>query len=473
MISVFVSFGALFLSLAILSVGNGLLPTLVAVRAGLEGFSALDLGIMASAYFALFGVGCLVAVRIVRRVGHIRTFAVLASVVGATASLHALVVDPHVWMALRGIAGFCFAGLYVVIESWVNELSTNANRGRVLSIYRIVDLAAVTGGQFLLPLADPAGFPLFSIVTVLIALSLVPVGLTTGMQPGPVEVSRVRLWHFYRASPLGMVGCAAVGLTLGAFWGLGARVAADVGLDSTAIATFMASAVVGGAVLQLPVGRISDRLDRRTVLAATAGAAVLAGLGLAAVLWLELGAPAVFVAVGFFGGAGMPLYSLCVAHLNDNLGPMEFVEAGAALLTAYAIGAAIGPIGGAMLLARFGPASVFLFTAGVHLALVLFALYRMTRRAPVPAAEQAPFVAMPQDATPQVFALDPRGPELDQSDPVEPRDDAEPEPKPAGADIPDAASLPAAPASSDGGSDSDASSPGADADPPAPDVPPR
>lgn len=415
MVSVLVSFGALFASLAILSLGNGLLPTLIAVRASLEGFTAVQLGLIAAAYFASFGIGCLAAVPLVKRVGHIRSFAVLAAIVASAATAHALSVDAWSWLVFRAIGGLGFAGLYVVIESWVNELSSNENRGRVLSIYRIVDLAAMTGGQYLLPLADPAGFELFSVVTILIALSLVPVGLTKGVQPGPVAASRVRLLHFFKASPLGMVGCVMVGVTLGTFWGLAGKVAVDSGLDSTGVATFMASAIVGGAVLQLPIGRLSDYFDRRLVLTVASAFACLSGLVLAGVLYLGTGGWMLFAGVGFFGGLAMPLYSLCVAHMNDHLPATDFVEAGAALLVAYAIGAVLGPIAAGALLPRFGPASLFLFTAGGHALLVLYALYRMTRRAAVPAAAQASFVAA-ERSTPQVFMLDPRSEaNLDQS----------------------------------------------------------
>ncbi|MCR9220414.1 MAG: MFS transporter [Alphaproteobacteria bacterium] len=410
MITVFVSFGALFLSLAILSLGAGLMPTLIAVRAAIEGFSAGELGLIAAAYFACFGLGCLAAAPLVRRVGHIRSFAVLAATAAAAATGHALAVDPWAWVAFRAVAGLCFAGLYVVIESWINELSTNDNRGRVLSIYRIVDLGAVTAAQFLLPLADPAGFELFSIVTVLIALSLVPVGLTRGVQPGPVASSRVRLIHFFRASPLGMAGCVIVGVTLGAFWGLGARVAVDAGLGTTDVAAFMASAVVGGAVLQFPIGRLSDFFDRRRVLTATAAAAALASAALAAALQAGATGWLLLSAVGLFGGLAMPLYSLCVAHMNDHLAAGDFVEAGAALLAAYAIGAVAGPLAAGELLPRYGPASLFLLTAAALLALALYGLFRMTRRPPVPAADQAAFVPVEQ-TTPQVFVLDPRSEE--------------------------------------------------------------
>ena len=191
--------------------------------------------------------------------------------------------------------------------------------------------------------------------------------------------------------------------------------AVDAGLDSTGVATFMASAIVGGAVLQLPIGRLSDFFDRRLVLTVTSILASVSGIVLAGVLYIESGGWMLFAAVGFFGGLSMPLYSLCVAHMNDHLPSTDFVEAGAALLVAYAIGAVLGPIAAGALLPRFGPASLFLFTAGGHALLVLYALYRMTRRAPVPAAEQASFVAA-ERSTPQVFVLDPRSDaDLDQS----------------------------------------------------------
>lgn len=427
--SVLVSFGALLASLAILSLGNGLQGTLLGVRANLEGFAAAEIGAIASAYFVFFTLGCLAAVPLVKRVGHIRAFAVLATTVSSAALAHALIVQPQAWLLFRGIAGFCLAGLYVVIESWFNELCTNDVRGRVLSIYRMVDLSAVTAGQFLLTAADPAGFPLFCLVSIAIALSLVPVGLTTAVQPGPVQSGRVRLLRFCRASPLGLGACALLGAGLGSFWGFGPVVAAQSGLDTTGIALFMSATVVGGAVFQMPIGRLSDRFDRRTVLTFTALAAVAASV--AVFTTLSIGGPALFIVLALFGGTTMPIYSLAVAHLNDRLEPSEFVEAGAAILVAYGIGAGIGPFAAAALIDRFGSPFLFLWVATTSSGIALIAVIRMGQRAAPPAEDQSAFVDIPMDATLQSFALDPRSDvDLEANAETTPPDDGPPEPRP-------------------------------------------
>ena len=257
---------ALLLAVAILFLGNGLQGVLLPVRATLEAFATTSIGLIASAYSAGFVVGCLWMPYIVRRVGHIRTFAVCAAIAASIVLLMALAVHPLVWIPLRALSGVCFAGLFMVIESWLNERATSVNRGQVLAVYMVVNLTAVTVGQMMLPLGDPAGFSLFALTAMAIALALVPVGLTTSSAPQPLREVRLRLGRLYAMSPVGVVGGFFVGLANGAFGGLGVVFAEDVGLSITGIALFMSAALVGGALAQLPLGRFSDRIDRRKVI---------------------------------------------------------------------------------------------------------------------------------------------------------------------------------------------------------------
>ena len=418
---------ALLLAVAILFLGNGLQGVLLPVRATLEAFATTSIGLIASAYSAGFMVGCLWMPYIVRRVGHIRTFAVCAAIAASIVLLMALAVHPLVWIPLRALSGVCFAGLFMVIESWLNERATSVNRGQVLAVYMVINLSAVTVGQMMLPLGDPAGFSLFALTAMAIALALVPVGLTTSSAPQPLREVHLRLRRLYAMSPVGVVGGFFVGLANGAFGGLGVVFAEEVGLSITGIALFMSASLVGGALAQLPLGRFSDRTDRRKVIIGVCAFAALMG-GLLALLGearqsgqmlgIEVGseafAPWVLIAAAtLFGGAIYSQYSLCVAHTNDFVGREEFIEASSGLLLTWAIGASIGPLLGAVAIDLVGAAGLFAYTALAHAGFALFTLYRMAQRAAVPPAERAPYVAAgrPSRTTPVAVELDPRAPE--------------------------------------------------------------
>jgi MFS family permease len=417
---------ALLLGVAILFLGNGLQAVLLPVRATIEAFATTSIGLIASAYSAGFIVGCLSMPHIVRRVGHIRTFAVCAAIAASVVLLMVLVVSPPVWIALRALSGVCFAGLFMVIESWLNERATSANRGQILAVYMVINLTAVTAGQMILPLGDPAGFSLFALTAIAITLALVPVGLTTSSAPQPLREVRLRLPRLYAMSPVGVVGGFFVGLANGAFGGLGVVFAREVGLSITGIALFMSAALVGGALAQLPLGRLSDRTDRRKIIIAVGGFAALVGVLLALLgqsrqggqlLGIDLGIvvpPWVLIAAAtLFGGAIYSQYSLCVAHTNDYVGREEFVEASSGLLLTWAIGASIGPVLGAFAIDLVGAGGLFLYTALAHAGFVLFTVYRMTRRAAVPPEDRATDTAAgrPAPATPIALELDPRAPE--------------------------------------------------------------
>lgn len=399
---------ALLLSVGILLTGSGLQGTLLAVRGNLEGFPASMIGMMMSGYFAGFIAGCVLGPHIVRRVGHIRAFSVFAAIAASVFLLHALAVDPYVWTVLRAITGLCFAGLYMIIESWLNERSPNELRGSIISIYRIVDLTATTGGLLLLTLGDPQDYPLFCLGAILICLALVPVGLTRSSVPAPIGTVRIRLGRLYRLSPLGVVGCFGFGMVSGAFWGMGPIFAQAGGVPLSGVAYFMAAVMIGGAIAQWPVGWLSDRYDRRTILAGVVFLASLAGL----VLIGLYGMPQRFLlaASALFGALMIPVYSLCISHANDYMEPGDFVEASSGLLLLNGAGAVVGPLVASALMEATDARALFAFTALVHAAMGGFALYRMTRRPPKPADEQGDFIAVPR-STQAVFQLDPRAEE--------------------------------------------------------------
>jgi MFS family permease len=406
MIAAIGTIGALLLSAGILLIGNGLQGTLITVRAGLESFSEPQIGLLVSGYFAGYIAGSLFAPTLIMRAGHIRAFAAIAAIASATALFYALVLDPLVWIVLRVVMGFCICGLYMVIESWLNERTPSETRGRVFSLYRIIDLGSNMAGQLLLTVADPMGFPLFCFVSILICLSLVPVAMTRAITPPPLQGARIRLLKLYRTSPLGLAGSFAVGLANGAFWGLAPIFVQGAGHSVDTVAYFMSLTVLGGAVFQWPIGYASDRFDRRKVLILNTFVAV--GLGAAMAVFWSAPVPVLLGLALFYGGAIMPIYSLSVAHANDHVAATDFVEASGGLLLVFGVGATIGPYAASFAMQHLGGWALFAHTAAVHGLLGLFGLYRMTRRPSVPVAEQESFVSVPR-TSPAIVELDPRG----------------------------------------------------------------
>jgi MFS family permease len=401
---------ALLLSVFILLVGNGLQGTVLPIRANIEGFSAFSIGCIGGSYYLGFTPGCIAGPYAIRRVGHIRTFAALAAIAAASSMLHAMIVSPIPWYIFRGLTGVCLAGLYMIIESWLNERSTNENRGRLLSVYQSVNLTAITAGQFLLNAADPADFRLFGIITVLIALGLVPVALTTATAPQPIQQTRLRIGWLYGVSPVAVLGCLAVGVANGAFWSLAPVFARLNGLDVSQIAMFMAVAIVGGALMQFPLGRISDRLDRRRVIVAACLLAASSGLGMA---FLGSFSNIAMLGLAFlFGGFALPIYALSIAHANDLVQPEDRISVSGGLLLVFGLGAVVGPFIAAALMDAVGHQGLFWFTAAIHILTAAFACYRMTRRAVPPAEERDGFVNISM-SSPAVFRIDPRVPEQD------------------------------------------------------------
>ena len=405
MVRIFLALGSLFASSAILLAGGALQNTLVSIRANIEGFPLQAIGVVMAGYYAGFILGCLMTPEMVRRVGHIRVFAALAAIAAASSLIFAIEPSTWLWTGLRVVVGFSFAGLYMLIESWINERSTNANRGQVLAIYRIIDFAAMTVGQYLLLLADPAGFVLFSLVAVLIALAIVPVALTRIEHPSPPREAKLNLRRLWSVSPLAVAGCFAVGLTNGAFWSIGPIYVQQMGYGAAMVASFMSAAILAGAAAQYPLGLMSDVVDRRLILILAALGAAIAGAVLMATG--ALSEYAMLAGAATYGVFAMAIFGLAAAHANDHAEPEDFVAVSGGLLLVYGLGSVAGPLVSPWIMTSFGPSALFGYTGAMHAALVLFGIYRTIRRRNVPAAEQEDFVVA-RPTTPAVFEFDPR-----------------------------------------------------------------
>ena len=373
---------ALLLGIALIMLGNGLQNTLLGVRATLEGFGTATTGLVMTAYFAGFVAGSVIVPRLLANVGHVRVFAAVASLASGTALLHTVFVSPVSWGLIRIVTGFCFAGLYVVAESWINDAATNKTRGQLLSVYMIMVMGGMGCGQLLMNLSDPRGFELFVLVSVLISFALIPITLSVGRAPVFEAPEWVGTRALFRASPLGVAGAFLIGIAHSALFSMGPVYATRIGLAVDRLSFFIAAALFGGLILQWPIGWLSDRFDRRKVIVAVAwiaaGAAFGAGAGGVDSYALLIGSTALL------GGMSLPLYSLCGAHTNDHLTPRQIVAASATLVLIGGLGLTVGPLLAAVLMGLTGPAGLFWLLAVVHGCIGGYGLYRMVRRDPVP-----------------------------------------------------------------------------------------
>ncbi len=389
---------ALLLGMALMMIGNGLQASLVGLRATLEGFSTTTTGLIMSGFYVGFMLGSILTPLALGRVGHVRVFAALAALGSIAALVHAVFVEPVSWTLMRILTGTCFAGLYVVAESWLNDRATNETRGQLLSVYVVISLGGMGVGQLLLNVASVAGFELFILASVLLSVAVIPILLSAGPAPTFTASSGLGLRRLYGISPLGVIGTMGTGLANGVLIGMGAVYGNRVGFSAAQISLFMGLMFLGGVVLQWPIGRASDRFDRRRVITLVTFLASLAALGAIAVSGLsEIG---LFIFIALLGGLSLPLYSLCIAHANDHLEPSQMVAASAGLVLVMGIGASLGPLTAGAVMSAVGPNGYFWCLALVHGAIGLFALYRMTMRPAVPLDDQAPLVPMTSTASP-------------------------------------------------------------------------
>ncbi len=380
----------LLLGVIIILSGTGLLGTLLGVRGQLEGFSPTVLGLVMSGYFVGFVVGTRWIPRLIRQVGHIRVFATLASLASIATLLHGLYATPMLWFGLRLASGICVVGLYIAIESWLNERASNEERGSIFSAYMTTTLIGLGIGQVLLMAGSADNLELFALASVLLSLGLVPVAMTEVKEPPIVEADRLGLRKLYSISPLGVIACIFAGAGSGAFWGLGPVFASAIGLDKGGVAMFMSLTILGGIVMLWPVGRFSDGHERRKVLAWSCGLASLGALaaGLAVdhgFVWVMLG--------GFaYGCFAFSMYSLAAAHTIDHLDRSHVLEVTSTLQLLWAIGAITGPILAGIFMQRLGPETLMLFIAATALVPAVFARYRMAVSDSMPLADQNDYV---------------------------------------------------------------------------------
>ncbi len=373
--------GALLLSVAALLLGNGLLGTLLIVRAGHEGFSSGAISAMMSFYFAGFTAGALVLPRIIVSVGHVRTFAGFAALASMTTLLHVTFVEPIAWMSLRLATGFAYAGMILATESWLNAHAVQSTRGQLLSIFGVVSMGSWAVGQALLNIAAPASVTLFIVVSLLISAAVVPITLLPSHPPAEVEQESVALKDVVLVSPLAAVGVFLAGLAIGGFWGMGPNFAQRIGLDVGGISAFMAAVLGGTLALQWPLGWLSDRVSRNLAIACAALASAAAAIGVALAAGAPL--PLLLTAGALFGGFGIPIYSLCLAAANDDLPAGRRLGTARGLLLLNGVGTAAGPLIGGAAMNIVGPGGLFLCASVLLAILGVMALARGQPKRPL------------------------------------------------------------------------------------------
>ena len=386
----------LFLAMALIMLGNGLQGTLIGVRATLEGFPPAVTGFVMSGYFVGFLFGSTLTPKLMWQVGHVRVYAGLASLASTATLAHLIVINPFAWGFFRIITGFCLAGLYIVAESWLNGASTNANRGKLLSVYMLTFSLAMAGSQGLLRFDDPGGFKLFILASVLVSLAVVPISLTPTRAPAFEEPTGVPIRELFKAAPLGMTAAAVTGTSNGALLSGGPVYGLEAGMGAARVGLFIAVTLIGQLVFQWPLGALSDRISRRRViLGVTTMAAIAAGI---AVEVDPLGAPFLLIAL-VFGGMTYPMYSLSVSHVNDVVPEDKLVAASAATIMVNGLGAIAGPIVATSSLGLFGPSGFWIALLAVHGGLAFFAGYRVLRIRDLAIVRKGRFLPIPSRAT--------------------------------------------------------------------------
>ncbi len=377
MIKVLSGAWALLFGMMLLQVGNGMQGTLLGIRGEIEGFTTFEMSLVMSGYFVGFLFGSRMAPEMIRRVGHVRVFAALGSMISSVMLLYPTWTDPWAWGIARILIGFCFSGVYVTAESWLNNASSNENRGKALSLYMIVQMIGIVSAQALLIVADPGGFILFIIPSVLISISFAPILLSISPTPAFDTTKPMTLMQMYRTSPLGCVGMFLLGGVFSAQFGMGAVYGGKAGLSVGEISAFVSSFYVGALIIQYPLGWLSDKMDRRLlILIVSAGVAIGALVAMLFGTFFFVLLSAAFVV----GGLSNPLYSLLIAYTNDFLQHEDMAAAAGGLIFINGLGAIAGPLITGWMMGVMGPSGFFLYIAVLGAAMALYAAYRMTQR---------------------------------------------------------------------------------------------
>jgi MFS family permease len=414
---------SLLFGVAIITMASALQSSLIGIRASIESFNTTATGLIMSSYYIGFILGSLLVPVWVKNVGHIRVFAAVASLASVTILMQSVIVDPWFWMLMRMGTGLCYAGLFIVTESWLNAIATNNTRGRLFSIYIIEIWASQTLGQFLLNAASPSGYDLFILTSVLISMAVVPLLLVRTPSPTIEVPEKLNIMGLIKTAPLGATGAFVAGITSGAILGLGALYAKTIGLDVVEISVFIGASYLGGMVLQWPIGKLSDRQDRRLTI-------LLVGLvGAVTALVVPFGHSVSNISIMMFGmfllGAfTFPMYALSSSHMNDQLRPEQVLSASSGLILLNGAGGVIGPLVASVIMDLVHINALFIFIALMNLSVAVFAIHRMRVKAPMVVEEQGDHVHVGLTVTPVVAAemlaeADPNTPSASDNNEVE------------------------------------------------------
>ena len=373
-----ITFSSLFLSIILLQLSSGAIGPLDVLSGLQQGFTKPQIGLLGSAHFLGFFIGCWWAPRLMGSIGHSRTFSVFAASGAIGAIAHPILIDPSAWAAMRVMTGLCVAGCYTVIEAWMQAKLTNQNRGRAMGVYRVIDIVASSSAQLMISVLEPASYVSYNLLAILCCACLFPLTLSTSRQPETPTAPRLRPLKTLKLSPLGSAGVIVAGLTSASFRMVGPIYGQEVGLSASQLGYFLATVLLGGAVAQFPVGWLADKFDRRWVLIGLSAASILvcstiAGTNPASMI-------ALFIGAALFGAATFPIFSVSTAHTNDFAEPSDMIEVNASLMFLFGIGAILSPLITSNLIDYYGPAALFAFIALAHAILVIFSFARMFTR---------------------------------------------------------------------------------------------
>lgn len=405
MIQSLLPLAALLIGSAFLLFAGGVNNLILPVRGEAEGFSAISLGLLGTGWAVGYVAGCLRTPFLVARVGHIRAFGVMCALAAIAVLMSLVLIDPWIWIPLRSVSGFCFAGAAMIVESWLGERSEQASRGRIFGIYTMVNLAATTAGQMVLTLGDAKGYSFFVLAAMIYCLALLPTAIFATKSPQPLTSVSLNLRGLWTNSPISFFAVFIVGISNASFGTLAAVFATRMGLSLSTIALFVSVPILAAAALQIPVGILSDRFDRRRVLIVIVLIALLAD---SVFVFARFTDPLILLGLSTgFGAMAYSMYPVIVAHANDRAAPGTFIQVSGGLLLVYGVGAIIGPTISGFAMARYGPPSLFAVAGAAHITLMAFALLRLRSTPEVAANDKGSLHATPvvHMSTPETAAL--------------------------------------------------------------------